>query len=260
MAKKKEEILEQEIVENIHNETVESIMGSRYATYAKYVIQDRAIPDARDGLKPVQRRIIFSMYKSGNIFTRPTRKSAHTVGEVMAKYHPHGDSSIYEALVRMSQDWKCNNPLIDFQGNNGSIDGDSAAAYRYTEARLSQIAEEMVRDIDKDTVDMALTFDDTDFEPVVMPSRFPNLLVNGTEGIAVALATEIPTHNLREVVNAVIYRINHVKCDSLDLMNFVPGPDFPCGGLIYKSKGLEDIYLTGRGRIEVAAKTYIFDD
>ena len=260
MAKKKEEILEQEIVENIHNETVESIMGSRYATYAKYVIQDRAIPDARDGLKPVQRRIIFSMYKSGNIFTRPTRKSAHTVGEVMAKYHPHGDSSIYEALVRMSQDWKCNNPLIDFQGNNGSIDGDSAAAYRYTEARLSQIAEEMVRDIDKDTVDMALTFDDTDFEPVVMPSRFPNLLVNGTEGIAVALATEIPTHNLREVVNAVIYRINHVKCDSLDLMNFVPGPDFPCGGLIYKSKGLEDIYLTGRGRIEVAAKTEIIDD
>ena len=260
MTKKKEEILEQEIVENIHNETVESIMGSRYATYAKYVIQDRAIPDARDGLKPVQRRIIFSMYKSGNIFTRPTRKSAHTVGEVMAKYHPHGDSSIYEALVRMSQDWKCNNPLIDFQGNNGSIDGDSAAAYRYTEARLSQIAEEMVRDIDKDTVDMALTFDDTDFEPVVMPSRFPNLLVNGTEGIAVALATEIPTHNLREVVNAVIYRINHVKCDSLDLMNFVPGPDFPCGGLIYKSKGLEDIYLTGRGRIEVAAKTEIIDD
>ncbi len=257
MAKKQQQILEFEIPENIHNETVESIMGSRYATYAKYVIQDRAIPDARDGLKPVQRRIVYSMYKTGNIFTRPTRKCAHTVGEVMGKYHPHGDSSIYEALVRMSQDWKNNNCLIDFQGNNGSVDNDPPAAYRYTEARLSQIAEEMVRDIDKDTVEMALTFDDTDFEPVVMPARFPNLLVNGTEGIAVALATEIPTHNLREVVDAIIYRINHVRVEPLDLMQFVKGPDFPSGGYIYKSKGLEDIYLTGRGRIEVAAKTEI---
>ncbi len=259
MAKRKVEPVETEIVENIHNETVENIMGSRYATYAKYVIQDRAIPDARDGLKPVQRRIIYSMYKTGNIFTRPTRKCAHTVGEVMGNYHPHGDSSIYEALARMSQDWKLNNPLIDWQGNNGSVDGDAPAAYRYTESRLSQIAEEMVRDIDKETVDMALTFDDKAYEPIVLPSRFPNLLVNGSEGIAVAMATEIPTHNLQEVIDAVIYRINHVRVEPIDLMQFIPGPDFPSGGYIYKSKGLEDIYLTGRGRIEVAAKTEVID-
>jgi len=249
----------EEIVENIHSETLEEIMGTRFATYAKYVIQDRAIPDARDGLKPVQRRIIYAMYKDGNIFTRPTRKCAHTVGAVMGEYHPHGDSSIYEALVRMSQDWKLNNPLIDFQGNNGSIDGDGPAAYRYTESRLSQIAEEMVRDIDKDTVDMALTFDDSQFEPVVLPSRFPNLLVNGTEGIAVGMATDIPTHNLKEVIEAIIYRINHVKVEPLDLMQFIKGPDFPSGGLIYASKGLQDMYLEGRGRIEVAAKAEVID-
>ena len=251
---------EVEIVENIHNETMEEIMSTRYATYAKYVIQDRAIPDARDGLKPVQRRIIYSMYKEGNIFTRPTRKCAHTVGAVMGAYHPHGDTSIYEAMVRMSQDWKVSVPLIDFQGNNGSIDADPPAAYRYTEARLSQIAEEMIRDIEKDTVDMALTFDDKDFEPVVMPSRFPNLLVNGSEGIAVALATEIPTHNLKEVIDAVIYRIGHIRVEPLDLMEFVKGPDFPTGGIIYNSQGLKDIYETGRGRIEVAAKTEIIDN
>ena len=256
---KKVETPEIEIVENIHNETMEEIMSSRYATYAKYVIQDRAIPDARDGLKPVQRRIIYSMYKDGNIFTRPTRKCAHTVGAVMGKYHPHGDTSIYEAMVRMSQDWKVSCPLLDFQGNNGSIDADPAAAYRYTEARLSQIAEEMIRDIEKDTVEMSLTFDDSDFEPVVMPSRFPNLLVNGSEGIAVALATEIPTHNLREVIDAVIYRIGHIRVEPLDLMEFIKGPDFPTGGIIYSSQGLQDIYQTGRGRIEVAAKTEIID-
>ena len=256
MAKKKiEPIIE--IVENIHHETMEEIMGSRFATYAKYVIQDRAIPDARDGLKPVQRRIIYAMYKDGNIFSRPTRKCAHTVGQVMGKYHPHGDSSIYEALVRMSQSWKVNNALITFQGNNGSIDGDGPAAYRYTEAKLSQIAEEMIRDIDKNTVDMALTFDDTEFEPTVLPSRFPNLLVNGTEGIAVGMATEIPTHNLKEVIDAVIYRINHVRVEPQDLLQFIPGPDFPGGGKIIRSKGLQDIYLEGRGRIEVLAKTEV---
>lgn len=259
-SKKKVEAIEPEIIENFHNETVEEIMSSRFAVYAKYVIQDRAIPDARDGLKPVQRRIIYSMYESGNIFTRPTRKCAHTVGAVMGAYHPHGDTSIYEALVRMSQDWKVNAPLIDFQGNNGSMDNDPAAAYRYTEARLSQIAEEMVRDIDKNTIDMALTFDDSKYEPIVLPSRFPNLLVNGTEGIAVGLATEIPTHNLKEVIDAIIYRINHVNVDIKDLMQFIPGPDFPGGGIIYQGKGLEDMYETGRGRIEVAAKTEIVDD
>ena len=250
---------QEEIIENIHNETMEEIMSDRFATYAKYVIQDRAIPDVRDGLKPVQRRIIYTMYKDGNIYSRPTRKCAHTVGTVMGEYHPHGDSSIYEALVRMSQTWKVNNPLIDFQGNNGSIDGDGPAAYRYTEARLSQIAEEMVRDIDKDTVDESLTFDDSQYEPVVLPARFPNLLVNGTEGIAVGMATEIPTHNLKEVIDAIIYRINHVRVEPIDLMEFIKGPDFPSGGLIYKSNGLTDIYLTGRGRIEVASKTEVID-
>ena len=261
MAKKRNDIpVETEIVENIHNETLESIMGSRYATYAKYVIQDRAIPDARDGLKPVQRRIIFQMYKSGNTFNKPRTKCAHTVGSVMGTFHPHGDSSIYEALVRMSQDWKVGIPLIDFQGNNGSIDGDQPAAYRYTESRLSQIAEEMVKDIEKETVDMTLTFDDTNLEPIVMPSRFPNLLVNGSEGIAVALATEIPTHNLKEVINAIIYRIGHSKATVSDLMQFIQGPDFPTGGFIYKSKGIDDIYQTGRGRIEIASKAEIVDD
>lgn len=257
MAKKHETPIE--IIENIHNQTMEEIMGERFATYAKYVIQDRAIPDVRDGLKPVQRRIIYSMYQNGNIFSRPTRKCAHTVGTVMGEYHPHGDSSIYEALVRMSQNWKVNAALIDFQGNNGSLDGDSPAAYRYTEARLSEIAEEMIRDINKETIDKALTFDDERYEPVVLPARFPNLLVNGTEGIAVGMATEIPTHNLREIIDAIIYRINHVRATSEDLMEFVQGPDFPTGGLIYKSNGLKDIYLTGRGRIEIASKTEIID-
>ncbi len=260
MAKKKKDIVEElPLEENISVEPLESVMSDRYATYAKYVIQDRAIPDVRDGLKPVQRRILFSMWNTGNIITKPTRKCAHTVGEVMGKYHPHGDTSIYEALARMSQDWKVRSPLIDFQGNNGSIDGDSPAAYRYTEARLSELSNEMLRDIDKDTVDMALTFDDTDFEPVVLPSRFPNLLVNGSDGIAVALATEIPTHNLKEVIDACIYRINHKTASIEDLMQFVPGPDFPTGGIIYNSPGLEAIYKTGRGRIEVASRTEIVD-
>jgi len=248
------------IKEKIRNEPLEEVMGDRYATYAKYVIQDRAIPDVRDGLKPVQRRIIFAMYDSGNIASRPTKKCAHTVGAVMGKYHPHGDSSIYEALARMSQDWKLRVPLIDFQGNNGSIDGDVPAAYRYTEARLSEIAEELTRDLEKKTVDMNLTFDDTDFEPSVLPARFPNLLVNGSEGIAVALATEIPPHNLREVVDAVIWRIGHVNVAPLDLMRFVKGPDFPTGGLIYEREGLRSIYETGRGRIEISAKTAIVED
>lgn len=256
MARKKEEVVEI-INEKISVEPLEDVMGDRYATYAKYVIQDRAIPDVRDGLKPVQRRIIFSMYKSGNTFNKPTKKCAHTVGAVMGTFHPHGDTSIYEALARMSQDWKVRYPLIDFQGNNGSIDGDSPAAYRYTESRLSELSNELVRDIEKKTVDMQLNFDDTEFEPVVLPSRFPNLLCNGTEGIAVALATEIPPHNLKEVIEAIIYRINHKNATTEDLMEFVKGPDFPGGGIIYESEGLRNIYLTGRGRIEVASKTEI---
>lgn len=246
--------------EKIRDETMESIMGERYATYAKYVIQDRAIPDARDGLKPVQRRIIYSMWKQGNVHSRPTRKCARIVGDVIGKYHPHGDASIYDALVRMSQDWKNNAPLIDFQGNNGSIDGDPPAAYRYTESRLSEISEELTRDLDEDTVEMTLTFDDTELEPTVLPARFPNLLVNGAEGIAVALATEIPPHNLGEVIDALIYRIGHPLATSEDLLKFVLGPDFPTGGLIYDSQGLKDIYLKGRGRIETAARSEIVDD
>ena len=256
MAKKKDEI-EEIIQENISTEPLENVMSDRYATYAKYVIQDRAIPDVRDGLKPVQRRIIFTMYRNGNTFNKPTRKCAHTVGAVMGTFHPHGDTSIYEALARMSQDWKIRYPLIDFQGNNGSIDGDQPAAYRYTESRLSELSNELVRDIDKKTVDMQLNFDDTEFEPVVLPARFPNLLLNGTEGIAVALATEIPPHNLKELIDAVIYRINHKETTVEDLLQFVQGPDFPGGGIIYRSEGLRNIYLTGRGKIEVASKTEI---
>ena len=260
MAKKKELIIEEpQFEENIQNEPLEEVMGDRYATYAKYVIQDRAIPDARDGMKPVQRRIIFSMYKSNNTINHPTKKCAHTVGAVMGTYHPHGDTSIYEALARMSQDWKLRYPLIDFQGNNGSIDGDNPAAYRYTESRLAMISNELVRGIDKETVDMQLNFDDTEFEPVVLPARFPNLLVNGSEGIAVAIATEIPPHNLREVIDAVIYYINHKNVTIEDLRQFVKGPDFPTGGVIYNSNGLDDIYNTGRGRIEVAAKAEIVE-
>lgn len=257
MAKKKVVIEENPIIENISIEPLENVMADRYATYAKYVIQDRAIPDVRDGLKPVQRRILYSMHVSGNTFNKPTRKCAHTVGAVMGKYHPHGDSSIYEALAHMSKEWKFRAPLIDFQGNNGSIDGDSPAAYRYTEARLSELSNELLLDLEKNTVDMQLTFDDTDLEPKVLPARFPNLFVNGSEGIAVAMATEIPPHNLEEVVNAIIYRINHKTTTFDDLFAIVKAPDFPTGGIIYEGDGLRSIYETGRGRIEVASKTTI---
>lgn len=259
MAKKKV-ITPVEIVENIQEEPLEEIMGERFSIYAKYVIQDRAIPDVRDGLKPVQRRIIYAMYLDKNTSSRPTRKCAHTVGAVMGKFHPHGDSSIYNALARMSQDWKVRVPLVDFQGNNGSIDGDAPAAYRYTEARLSEISDELIRDLDKNTVDMQLTFDDTQLEPIVLPSRFPNLFVNGTEGIAVAVATDIPPHNLVEVIDATIYRIQHPNCDLDDLFTVFKGPDFPTGGIIYKSEGLRSMYETGKGRIEVASRAYITEE
>lgn len=257
MARKKIDLVEENYVENISIQPMEDVMGDRYATYAKYVIQDRAIPDVRDGLKPVQRRIIFTMFKNNNVFNKPTRKCAHTVGAVMGTFHPHGDTSIYEALARMSQDWKIRYPLIDFQGNNGSIDGDSPAAYRYTESRLAEISNELVREIDKKTVDMQLNFDDTEFEPTILPARFPNLFANGTEGIAVGMATEIPPHNLREIIDAVVYRIGHKTATIEDLMQFVLGPDFPGGGIIYESEGLKNIYLTGRGRIEIASKEEI---
>ena len=245
------------INEDIRPSTLDELMGDRFDIYAKDVIQDRAIPDARDGMKPVQRRIIYAMYKTGNTIDKPTKKCAHIVGEVMGKYHPHGDASIYDALVRMSQSWRVRLPLVDFQGNNGSMDGDGPAAYRYTEARLSSVSQQLVLDIEKDTVDMGLTFDDTEWEPTVLPARFPNLFVNGAQGIAVGIATEIPPHNLKEIISAVIYRIQHPNCPIEALMKFVPGPDFPTGGIIYQSQGLQDIYLTGKGRIDIASKCEI---
>ena len=258
MAKKKVEE-QPAIIEDIRPSCLDELMGDRFDIYAKDVIQDRAIPDARDGMKPVQRRIIYAMYKTGNTIEKPTKKCAHIVGEVMGKYHPHGDTSIYDALVRMSQTWRVRLPLIDFQGNNGSMDGDGPAAYRYTEARLAAVSRELVADLEKNTVDMALTFDDTELEPSVLPARFPNLFVNGATGIAVGLATEIPPHNLREITAAVVYRIQHPNCPIEALMRLVQGPDFPTGGIIHQSQGLQDIYLTGRGRVEVLSKAEIVD-
>ena len=252
MAKKTET---QEIIENIKEYTLEDIMGERFGSYSKYIIQERAIPDARDGLKPVQRRILYSMYHEKNTFDHPYKKSASTVGDVIGKYHPHGDTSIYDAMVRMSQNWKARLPFIDMHGNNGSIDGDSPAAYRYTEARLSKISNEMVKDIDKDTVEFAPNFDDSRTEPTVMPVRFPALLVNGATGISAGYATNIPPHNLTEVIDATIYRIDNPECTLDELMTFVKGPDFPTGAIIEGKKGLIDAYTSGRGKIIVRAKT-----
>ena len=232
-------------------------MGDRFGKYSKYIIQDRAIPDVRDGLKPVQRRILFSMYKEKNTYDKPYKKSARAVGDVMGKYHPHGDSSIYEAIVRMSQDWKMKEPFVDMQGNNGSIDGDSAAASRYTEARLSEIANEMLRDIDKDTVAMAPNYDDTLLEPTVLPSRFPNLLVNGTTGISAGYATNIPPHNLGEVIDATIYRIDNPNSRLETIMNFIKGPDFPTGAIIEGIDGIKQAYETGRGKIMIKSRVSI---
>ena len=238
----------------IYEYSLEEIMGERFGKYSKYIIQDRAIPDVRDGLKPVQRRILFSMYKEKNTYDKPYKKSARAVGDVMGKYHPHGDSSIYDAIVRMSQDFKMREPFIDMQGNNGSIDGDSAAASRYTEARLSKISNEMLRDIDKETVNFAPNYDDTLMEPTVLPSRFPNLLVNGTTGISAGYATNIPPHNLSEVIDATVYRIDNSNCRLETLLNFVKGPDFPTGGEAIGADGIKQAYETGRGKIFIRSK------
>ena len=243
-----------EVIEKIFDYTLEDIMGERFGSYSKYIIQDRAIPDARDGLKPVQRRILYSMHKEHNTYDKGYRKSAKTVGDVIGNYHPHGDTSIYDAMVRMSQPWKTRLPYIDMHGNNGSIDGDSPAAYRYTEARLSKIANEMLRDIDKDTVEWAPNFDDTTMEPTVLPARFPALLVYGAQGISAGYATNIPTHNLNEIVDATIYRIDHPNSSLEELMEIVKGPDFPTGGIVEGLAGLKDAYTTGRGRIIVKSK------
>ena len=237
--------------------TLEQIMDDRFGRYSKSIIQERALPDIRDGLKPVQRRILFAMNKDGNTYDKGFRKSAKSVGNVMGNFHPHGDSSIYEALVRLSQDWKLREPLIEMHGNNGSMDGDPPAAMRYTEARLSKIAGLMLQDIDKDTVEMALNFDDTEKEPTVLPARIPNLLVNGATGISAGYATEIPTHNLSEVLDALIYLIKHPTASLDKLMEFIPGPDFPTGGIIQGIDGIRKAYQTGRGRVVVRAKTEI---
>ena len=243
------------LIEKIYDYTLEDIMGERFGSYSKYIIQDRAIPDVRDGLKPVQRRILYSMYKEKNTYDKPYRKSAKTVGDVIGNYHPHGDSSIYDAMVRMSQDWKMTNPYIDMHGNNGSIDGDSPAAYRYTEARLSKITNELLKDIDKGTVKMAPNFDDTILEPTVLPAKYPNLLVNGTMGISAGYATNIPPHNLGEVIDATIHRIDSPNCRLDTILDIVKGPDFPTGGIAMGKDGLIEAYTSGRGKIIVKAKT-----
>lgn len=245
------------IIQKIYDYTLEEIMGDRFGRYSKYIIQDRAIPDVRDGLKPVQRRILYAMYRTKKTYDKDYYKSASTVGEVIGKYHPHGDSSIYEAMVRMSQPWKMRIPHIDMHGNNGSIDGDGAAAMRYTEARLSKLSGELLRDIDKNTISFAPNFDDKELEPTVLPARYPNLLVNGAMGISAGYATNIPPHNLGEVIDATIYRIDNPNCRLETIMNIVKGPDFPTGGIIEGIDGIRSAYETGKGKIVVKARTKI---
>ena len=240
--------------------TLEEVMGDRFGRYSKYIIQDRALPDIRDGLKPVQRRILFAMFQEGNTSSSNFRKSAKTVGNVIGNYHPHGDLSVYEAMVRMSQDWKNREVLVEMHGNNGSMDGDSAAAMRYTEARLSKIADELLLDLDKDTVEMILNFDDTAEEPTVLPAGFPNLLVNGATGISAGYATEIPPHNLGEIIDATIYLIDHPNATVNKLMDFVPGPDFPTGAIIQGKEELKKAYTSGRGKVVVRSKHHIETD
>ena len=243
--------------QDIQELNLEDVMGDRFGRYSKYIIQDRALPDIRDGLKPVQRRILYAMFVEGNTSEKQFRKSAKTVGNVIGNYHPHGDSSVYEAMVRLSQDWKLRDVLVEMHGNNGSMDGDPAAAMRYTEARLSKISEELLRDLDKKTVDFVLNFDDTEEEPTVLPARFPNLLVNGATGISAGYATEIPTHNLGEVIDATIHTIDHPKVTVKELMQFVKGPDFPTGAIIQGIDELEQAYETGKGKVVVRSKTSI---
>ena len=236
---------------------LEDIMGDRFGRYAKYIIQERALPDARDGLKPVQRRILYAMYHDGNTFDHPYRKSAKTVGLVIGNYHPHGDTSVYDAMVRRSQDGKVRLPLVDMHGNNGSIDDDPAAAMRYTEARLAKVTDVMVNDLNKDTVELAPNFDDMEMEPTVLPVPFPVMLVNGAEGIAAGYATNMPPHNLGEVVDATIYRLNNPTCTLDEVMEYLPGPDFPTGGVAMGLAGIREAFETGRGRVVVRGRTSI---
>jgi len=244
----------EEVIKKIHNYSLEEIMEERFARYSKYIIQDRAIPDVRDGLKPVQRRIIYAMYKDHNTHDKQFKKCANAVGIVLGKYHPHGDSSVYEAMVRMSQDWKQNHILVEIDGNNGSIDGDGPAAYRYTECRLAKITEELLRDIDKNTVMMAPNYSDTLMEPTVLPAKFPNLLVNGTTGISAGYATNIPPHNLGEIIDATILRIEKPSSTLEEVMELVKGPDFPTGGIVEGLDGIKDAFSKGRGKVVVSSK------
>ena len=257
MAKKK---TEETIVEKIYDYTLEEIMGDRFGRYAKSIIQDRAIPDVRDGLKPVQRRILWSMYESKNTYDKPFRKSAKAVGDIMGHYHPHGDSSIYDALVRLSQKWKMREPLVEMHGNNGSIDGDGPAASRYTEARLSKIANVMLSDINKESVKMTLNYSDEDLEPTVLPAHFPALLVNGSTGISAGYATNIPPHNLGEVIDATIKRIDSPNCRLDTILEIIKGPDFPTGAVVEGKNGLVDAYTTGKGKVVVRANYEIIEE
>lgn len=254
MARKKEE---KTIVEKIFDYSLEEIMGTGFGRYAKEIIQERALPDVRDGLKPVQRRILYGMYASHFTYDKPYRKSARAVGDIMGKYHPHGDSSIYDALIRMSQPWKMREVFIDIHGNNGSIDGDGPAAMRYTESRLSKFAEVMLTSIKKNTVEMTYNFDDTELEPTVLPAGFPNLLVNGSTGISAGYATNIPPHNLGEVIDATIKRIESPNCKLETIMEVLKGPDYPTYGVLEGKNGLIDAYRTGKGKVVLKAKTEV---
>ncbi|WPF86828.1 DNA topoisomerase IV subunit A [Staphylococcus aureus] len=240
--------------EIIQDLSLEDVLGDRFGRYSKYIIQERALPDVRDGLKPVQRRILYAMYSSGNTHDKNFRKSAKTVGDVIGQYHPHGDSSVYEAMVRLSQDWKLRHVLIEMHGNNGSIDNDPPAAMRYTEAKLSLLAEELLRDINKETVSFVPNYDDTTLEPMVLPSRFPNLLVNGSTGISAGYATDIPPHNLAEVIQATLKYIDNPDITVNQLMKYIKGPDFPTGGIIQGIDGITKAYESGKGRIIVRSK------
>ncbi|HDF5451170.1 TPA: DNA topoisomerase IV subunit A [Staphylococcus aureus] len=240
--------------EIIQDLSLEDVLGDRFGRYSKYIIQERALPDVRDGLKPVQRRILYAMYSSGNTHDKNFRKSAKTVGDVIGQYHPHGDSSVYEAMVRLSQDWKLRHVLIEMHGNNGSIDNDPPAAMRYTEAKLSLLAEELLRDINKETVSFISNYDDTTLEPMVLPSRFPNLLVNGSTGISAGYATDIPPHNLAEVIQATLKYIDNPDITVNQLMKYIKGPDFPTGGIIQGIDGIKKAYESGKGRIIVRSK------
>lgn len=257
MAKVKENTI---VEEKIVNKNLDDLMSDRFAIYAKYVIQDRAIPDVNDGLKPVQRRIIYSMYDKGFFNEKKTVKCAKIVGDVMGVYHPHGDTSIYEALARLSQNWVMSKPLISFQGNNGSIDGDEPAASRYTEAKLSAFSSLLVKNIDKETIDFTLNYDDTTLEPIVLPAHVPNLFINGATGIAVALATNIPPHNLKEMCLATIERLKNPNSTLDDLLTIVKGPDFPTGGVIYDDGGIKKMYETGRGKFDLASRYKIVEN